>query len=200
MNQSGFDGKEYFSEQFSGLNISKKELSGLLFEGCEFSDCDFSEAVLKKCKFTECYFHNCNLSVINPGYSQFRNVEFDSCKLLGINWTRADWPKVSFFKLLSFQRCILNDSSFLGLALEEMVLQECRAHDVDFRGANLREANLSFTDFSRSLFNKTNLSYADFTESINYDIDIYNNDIKKAKFSRYEAVRLLDCLNIELIG
>ena len=39
-----------------------------------------------------------------------------------------------------------------------------------------------------------------FTEAVNYDINVLDNEIRKAKFSLYEAVRLLDCLEIELVG
>ena len=54
-------------------------------------------------------------------------------------------------------------------------------------------------DFANSLFNGTDLSGADFTEAINYQIDVNRNKIKGAKFSRYEAVSLLESLGIELI-
>jgi len=191
--------KEYISAHFLAINAVQAEFDGVVFESCEFKDCDFTEAAFTKCKFSDCRFINCNLSVVNLGYSQFRAVEFEGCKIIGVNWTKAHWPRISFFTVLNFQRCILNDSSFFGLALEEIIVQECKAHDVDFRGTNLRAANLSHTDFTNSLFNKTNLSAADFTEAMHYDIDILNNDIRKAKFSRYEAVRLLQCLDIELV-
>jgi hypothetical protein len=49
------------------------------------------------------------------------------------------------------------------------------------------------------LFGKTNLVSADMTEALNYNIDLHENNIKNAKFSRYEAMRLLDCLEIELV-
>ena len=55
------------------------------------------------------------------------------------------------------------------------------------------------TDFAGSLFNEINLAGADFTEASNCDIDVLNNGIRKAKFTRYEALDLLDSLGIELI-
>ena len=89
--------------------------------------------------------------------------------------------------------------SFFRLGLEQIVLKECKAHGVDFREGNFRGSNFTSTDFSGSMFNKTNLIGANFTNAINYNINIYLNDIKKAKFSRYEAVRLLDSIGIELV-
>ena len=80
-----------------------------------------------------------------------------------------------------------------------MVIEECKAHDVDFREGDFGESNFTYTDFSNSLFNNTNLTGTDFTEAVNYNIDIYFNEIKRARFSRYEAVRLLNNLGIELV-
>ncbi len=87
----------------------------------------------------------------------------------------------------------------MGLNLAELVLEECKAHYVDFRDGDFRDSNFSYCDFSNSLFNKTNLSGADFSEATEYNIDIYLNELRGAKFSRYEAVRLLECLEIELL-
>ena len=78
-------------------------------------------------------------------------------------------------------------------------MTECKAHEVDFRNGSFRDSEFSYTDFTLSLFGKTDLTGADFTEAVNYDIDIFDNKIEKAKFTRYEAVRLLNCLNVELL-
>jgi uncharacterized protein YjbI with pentapeptide repeats len=79
------------------------------------------------------------------------------------------------------------------------VLEHCKAHDVDFRSGSFTKAKFTNTDFTNSLFSKTNLKEADFSEAQNYTIDIFNNDIKGARFSRYEALSLLDSLEIDLI-
>ena len=89
--------------------------------------------------------------------------------------------------------------SKIGLSLNEIVIEECKAHEVDFREGSFCDANFTFTDFSNSLFNETNLSVSDFTETSNFQIDINYNIVKGAKFSRYEAVCLLESLGIELV-
>ena len=190
--------KEYLSSQFKDLDLSYEEISAINFESCIFTDCQFTEAVFDKCKFVDCRFVKCNLSVINPGYSKFLDVDFDQCKLVGVDWTKAAWSSFVVSSRINFSKCILNDSSFFGLKLEEISIEECKAHDVDFREGDFSEANFTYTDFTNSLFNRTNLVGADFTEATNYNIDIYLNEIKRAKFSRFEAIRLLDSLEIEL--
>jgi hypothetical protein len=102
-------------------------------------------------------------------------------------------------KWLKFYKSNVNDCSFFGLNLEEIIIDECSAKNADFREANVSGASFIHSDFSQSLFHNTNLSRADFSEASDYDIDIYENNITKAKFTRYEAVRLLESLDVELI-
>jgi len=191
--------KEYLSRTFVNLSVAGQEIGDVEFEECVFRDCNFSEACFRNCRFIDCSFIRCNLSVIKVPQSRFNGVVFDECKLIGIDWTRAAWPRLVFSVALKFSKCILNDSSFLGLSLDEICIEECKAHDVDFRDGSFRRGVFAYTDFSNSLFGKTNLSGADFSEAVNYDIDIFNNNLSKAKFSRHEAVRLLHCLDIELV-
>ena len=193
------DNVEYLSKQISGENFSGQKITSKEFEDCTFTECDFSDVTLDKCDFIDCHFIKCNLSVVKLGYSKFSDVVFEECKVIGVDWTKATWPNLTNYSQIKFHQCILNDSSFYGLGLEELVMEGCKAHDVDFREANVKEANFSGTDFLHSLFGKTNLSLANFSESINYSIDVYNNFIKGAKFCRYEAVSLLESLEIELV-
>ncbi len=190
---------EFLERQFAGLDLGRGTLSGKTFEACTFTACDFSELTLSQCKFVECEFKGCNLSLVKVQSSRFRSVVLEECKALGVDWSSADWPRFPSMAQLKFHKCILTDSSFFGLFLEECVFDSCKARDVDFREANLTDARCSFTDFGGALFGKTNLSGADFSDAIDYDIDIFDNRLKGAKFSRSEAVRLLTSLEIVLI-
>ncbi len=193
------DKAEYWSEQFRNLDCIGVEIASKEFEGCTFENCDFSDAIFKHCNFVDCEFVGCNLSNVKIEYSKYADVSFRDSKLIGINWTKATWPGLIFTSPIKFYTSILNDCSFYGLSLQELVLEECRARDVDFRDGDFSKSNFTYTDFTGSFFGKTNLSGADFTEATNYDIDIYQNRIEKARFSRFEAVRLLDSLEIELV-
>jgi len=202
--------KEYLSQNFSGLDLSDRSslsvladkdsiLTGKEFDDCTFFECNFSETIIRGSKFIDCLFIKCNLSVTKINQSKFSGVTFDECKMVGVDWTKASWTSIALTSPIKFVKCIINDSCFFGLSLSEIVCEECKAHDVDFREGDFSEANFMFTDFSNSLFSETNLTGADFTEATNYNINIYHNEIKRAKFSRYEAVRLLNSLDIELV-
>lgn len=190
---------EYFSEKISNLTLPDEELLNKEFEECEFVDCDFNQTIFRKCRFLDCSFTRCNLSVVKVPQSQFREVSFTECKVIGVDWTRASWSSIMFSASLKFHKSIINDSSFFGINLREIAIEECIAHDVDFRGGNFSGSNFRLTDFKDCLFSNTDLTGIDFTEATNYDIDVYSNKINNAKFDRYEAVRLLYSLGIELV-
>lgn len=181
-------------QDYSGASIGGKE-----FDGCTFRDCNFTEATFSRCTFSDCLFEDCNLSLVDLDYSRFSDVEFIGCKLVGVDWTRANWPQVLFSSPIRLIETILNESSFFGLTLQELVLEGCKAINVDFREGDFSNAQFTGTDFSGALFHRTNLSAVDFVDACDYSIDLFNNQIQGAKFDRFEALRLLDCLDVELI-
>ena len=190
---------EYSGESFERLNLAGAELSDRRFYDCEFLHCNFTESQLLNCTFDNCRFHDCNLSTVLLKGSALREVKFESCKLVGIDWTRARWPSVALSGMLAFDACILDGSSFFGLYLQELKLEACHAHDVDFAEADCEYASFIQTDFANSTFHHTRLGKADFTDALNYAIDVHTNSIAGAKFNLPEAVNLLRSLNIELV-
>jgi len=195
-----FDEKDdYYAVNFEGLDCAEIEIEAKEFDNCTFTKCDFSEAHFKKCKFIECDFVNCNLSLAKVEYSSFADVTFRNSKLIGIDWTTVAWSNLVKEAPVRFYQSIVNDCSFYGLCLQELVLEECKAHGVDFREGDFTGSNFTFTDLSGCLFGNCRLVGVDFSGAVNYGIDVYQNDIKGAKFSRFEALRLLDSLEVELV-
>lgn len=191
--------EEYFDVSFNKLELAGIHGKNIEFEECQFSDCDFSNAKFQNCKFVNCEFERCNLSLLDLANSRLFGVTFQDSKLVGVDWTKATWPVYHIDFELKFYRCILTDSSLFGLTLNELVLDECKLHDVDFREGDFTGSTMSHCDFTHSLFMRTNLQQVDFTESSNYAIDVLENQVKGAKFSRYEALNLLEYLGIELV-
>lgn len=191
--------KEFDDETFKDLDLDGAVLEGRRFRGCHFLRCNFSHASLVHCRFSDCDFVECNLSLTKVTSSGFADVTFTDCKMVGIQWTDAYWSSIRVAGALAFTRCILNDSTFFGLDLRELKLIDCRAIDVDFTGANCEDADFSHSDLRDSVFRKTRLARANFSDAQNYAIDVFNNDIKHAKFTLPEATSLLYSLDIELI-
>jgi len=193
------DHLDCFAEEFKGVDLHGQKITRAEFETCTFISCDFSETFFSSCRFIECTFINCNLSLMKLTSSKLSDLFFDGCKMIGIDWTMADWKSLLTPEPIRFKECILNDSNFFGLELEGLVMNECRAHEVDFRNALLQKASFKETDFKGALFDKTNLEQADFTEAQNTHINIYKNKLQGAIFSRYEALYLLETMGIELV-
>ncbi|MBJ7552694.1 pentapeptide repeat-containing protein [Marinomonas spartinae] len=191
--------QQYYDTAFNKLTQNDESILESEFEECEFNDCDFSSSTFAKCKFLNCTFRRCNLSLIEVPFSRFLESQFIESKLVGVIWTKAHWPPYITDPDLKFSQCILNDSSFFDLTLNDLSLLNCKLHDVDFRNANLAYSSIIHCDLSHSLFMKTNLYKADLTESYNFSINVLENNIDNAKFSRFEALSLLDSLNIELV-
>ena len=189
----------YLSKIFTELDLSSEALTMKDFEDCLFEDCNFCDTTFQKCNFAECCFLRCNFSNLKIKQSKFSDVTFDECKVIGIDWTQVAFPSVKLCSPFKFYKCILNDSIFFGLELDEIIIEDCKAHDVDFREGSFKNASFKYTDLENSLFHTTNLTSSNFTDAINYNIDVYLNEIKWAIFSLPEAVNLLNSLEIELV-
>lgn len=189
---------EHVDQIFEKIDLPSKEIDSNEFVGCIFLNCDFSEKVFRSCNFEECQFQKCNLSLMKVIDSSFSNTTIKDSKAIGINWTEMLWPNIRLSCPLKFLNCDISLCTFIGLDLREIIIKECRAHDVDFRETDLRKADMTYTDFANSQFIETDLTRANFTHAINYSIDIYLNKIAKAKFALPEALSLLNSLDIEL--
>lgn len=190
--------EDNFAEEYEDLNIRSKEFTKIEFDECIFRKCDFSSSSFINCIFTGCYFYNCDLSLIKILNTKFSDINFIDCKVIGVDWTKASWDSL-VNKPIKFKNTVINSSSFYGLKLESMEVKDCEARDVDFREANLKESNFTCTDFQKSIFFNTNLTKVNFSYAQNFNIDIKNNILKGALFSRYEALTLLNGLEIEFI-
>ena len=80
------------------------------------------------------------------------------------------------------------------------MIEQCVARNVDFRAGDFSNASFKNTDLGGAMFSDTNLTKSDFTDATNFHIDIFKNKLKKAKFDRFEAVRLLESLEIEIVS
>ncbi|HGC5725807.1 MULTISPECIES: pentapeptide repeat-containing protein [Legionella] len=190
---------EYYEQKFSNLSYPSTIIEDKLFEGCQFVSTNFSESQFIRCKFIDCEFKNCNLSTVQFKASSFKDITFFESKVTGVNWTMLNWPHIRLSSPFQFYSSIISHSSFYGLELQELVIEACIAHDVDFREADLRRANFKLTDFEKSQFVHTKLYASDFTEAHSYSIDPTQNDIRKAKFSFPDAIHLLDGFDIQII-
>jgi uncharacterized protein YjbI with pentapeptide repeats len=192
-------GSQYNDQVFKGLTLSNDSVISSSFHECRFVGNSFVETNFQNCRFIQCEFNGCDLSLAQFTSCVFSGVQFEASRLIGIDWTRADWNTSSLGKPVKFDKCNISHSTFIGLKLDTITIIDCTAHDVDFREADLSRTDFDGTDLTESLFLNTNLSKADFSGARNYAISPETNTLKGAKFSLPEAMSLLFNLDIVLV-
>jgi uncharacterized protein YjbI with pentapeptide repeats len=186
----------YADEVFKEVRVEHVELVSSEFHDCVFFHSSFAESVFGHCRFVNCVFRECDLSLIKVPESSFSSTLFENSKIMGVNWTEAHWPKAGLANPVSFSKCAISHSTFIGLSLQSVQIRDCVATDVDFREADLSQADFGSTDLSQSIFGNTNLSEADLSRARNYRIDPGQNVLKQARFSLPEAMSLLHSMDI----
>ncbi len=194
-----FKEKEYWAETFESLVFNDNDIKGIEFDDCTFKNCDFKGMEFKQCRFIDCHFKQCDMNVVKFMGSRFEGTAFEDSKLTGVDWTLVDYSEFIQEAPFSFVRCVLDYSSFFGEKLENLVIKKSSVVEVDFREATLVGANFSESDLSESQFRHTDLSSSDFRDATSYTIDLRINTITGAKFSRDEAISLLESLEITLV-
>jgi len=200
MAQSIHSHKQYQERTFQRLELSQVSLVHCEFIECVFRDCLFSEVTFSNCRLIRCRFEGCDFSLAQFPGAILASAHFGTSKLIGVDWTLADWSSPRIGDGLIFEGCNLNYSTFIGLSLPGLRIVNCSAKNVDFRDADLTGADFNGTDLSESLFLNTNLSGADLSQAQNYTIPPLKNVLKSARFSLPEALSLLYSLEIEIAG
>jgi uncharacterized protein YjbI with pentapeptide repeats len=190
--------KTYSDQNFKALKLDQESLRSAGFHDCQFKQVSFVGARLIDCRFANCTFTNCDFSLVQIPGCLLSSVLFERCKLVGINWTEADWTSVRLGEPLAFKECALNHSTFIGLDMQEVRMIGCTVIGVDFREANLSLADFSDSDLQESLFLHTDLTSANLSKARNYTIAPGENTLKQARFAMPEALSLLYNLDILL--
>lgn len=188
-----FESQNYYEQTFEKILLDSAVVSVKTFEDCIFKDCRFINSSFERSRFLNCHFQGCVISAVNLLDARFIRPVFRKCKVLGIDWT-----KTRLLQEPEFYECQLNLSNFRMIKISKAKIINCEAMEVEFTETVLAGAILTGTNFNKSRFFKTDLSGADLRGAKNYEIDITNNDIRKAKFSYPEAFALLNNLDITI--
>ncbi|WP_101689381.1 pentapeptide repeat-containing protein [Dysgonomonas massiliensis] len=194
--------REYENVQFTNESLSELEIANVYFDDCRFEGCDFSYTVFVDCTFVNCVFRNCNMLLVKIPNTNFNEVAFENCDMIGVDWTVARWFRSSKRTKqnfpITFRSSRLNNSIFIGLDLTNVLFDDCIIKEAFFKDASMENAVFGKCDLDGAIFNNTYLRGADFSSARNYTIDIRQNNISRAKFSLPEAMSLIYSLDIEL--
>lgn len=195
-----FDLNGYSNQTFTHIVLEETWLKQITFQHCQFKQCKFLGVMFDKVIFIDCDFESCDLSLSKFTGCKLSEVSFKNSKLIGINWTQLNWPLIKLTSPLYFYQSNISHSSFYELDLADLIVEDCKAHEVDFREANLNRACFMGSDLQHSLFMHTNLKHANFINATNYSIDIQQNILTHASFSFPDVIGLLNHLNINISG
>jgi uncharacterized protein YjbI with pentapeptide repeats len=92
---------------------------------------------------------------------------------------------------MNFDTCLMNLTSFYKLKIKQKVFENCSLNEADFTEADLTEAEFDNCDLKRAIFDRSILVKTNFRTARNFNIDIENNKIKGAKFSKENLSGLL---------
>lgn len=186
--------KVHQDKTFSQIDYTEKQLKNREFINCEFVSCDFSKSDLSHNDFVDCKFKQCNFSLTVVVGTGFRDVTFDGCKILGIDFSKCNKFLFSF----QFEKSHLDYSTFYGTKLRKTKFIDCSLKQTDFEEADLtasvfQNCDLSGTSFVRSVLEKT-----DFRSARNFSLDPAVNKVKQAKFSALNLSGLLHHFNLDI--
>lgn len=186
---------KYFDDKtFENKDYTESPLEEGEYESCTFKNCNFLAVDLSKNRFLGSHFINCNLSNAKIHKASFQDVQFANCKMLGLSFDDCN----AFNFSIHLEQCMLNHSVFYQVDLRKTTFKRCQLHEVDFTKANLDSVVFNQCDLASATFEGTHLQQTDFRNASNYSIDPEINNIKGARFSVPEVLRLLEKYDIDV--
>lgn len=165
------------------------------YEGCNFIHCNFSGVDLSKFVFINCQFEGCNLSLTKIHQVLFRDVKFKGSKMIGLQFGTTN----AFGLSISFDDCILSNSSFYQTKLQGTLFKNSKLNEVDFSDCDLTGAIFDQCDLLNAIFDNSNVEKVDFSTAVNYSIDPDRNKIKKSKHASAQLGGLLEKYKIDVV-
>lgn len=189
-----FELTEYTDQTFETIELEDASWAGKTFTNCRFVRCRFIRMNLTGALLSDCVFDHSELSLPLVTGCGMRQVSFEECKLVGVDFTKCN---VNLFGI-SFKQSLIDTCNFSSLKLKKTPFLNCTIRDSRFIQSLLNEADFSGSDLERTLFHQCELEKANFIRAKNYSIDPMTSKVAGAKFSLPEAVSLLTSLGITL--
>jgi len=179
-------------------DVSWERVEESEFHGCTFVGSNLSEAIVSDTRFVECRFERCDFSLWKPSGSLIGSCRFEDSRLLGIDWTLADWPRVALYEANVFLRCDLSMGTFADLELGSIHFIECRLRESSFRFARMAGADLRGSDCLGTDFQGADLSGAGLVGAIGLLVDPLSSKLQGATVDAAAGIAILGSLGINL--
>lgn len=186
----------YFeNETFTSLDLQNADLADKEFYRCTFENCQLQESRWKDTTLEACIVRGCNVTRAQLGRAALRDVRFESCKLMGI-----DWSNIGSNPEFSFADSGLSYCSFVGLSLRKMEFVRCVAREVNFFDLDLTDSDFTGTDLAGSTFRGCTLTRTDFSGTQGAFLDPAHNRMKDTRVPLESVVHLAKTLGMLVTG
>lgn len=175
-------------------SFAEADLKRITFRNCRFDGCDFTQAYLNNSKCIDCTWIRCNMSLVRWDGCRLQGARFEECKIVGANFSKCD----PLFFAVGFKKCLLETCNFSDIDLKGTSFAGSTLRETHFSQVKLAHADFHDCTFKGGLFHHTDLTGANFLNASNFSIDPTTNILKKARFSKEEAIALLSYLGILL--
>lgn len=158
---------------FTGINLSRVDLSGKILHsvnlsnanlsGAELSEADLFGANLSEANLSHANLHTANLTSVNLGKTKFTNANLSEVNLHCANLSEANLSGVNLssvhlFSKTSFSKANLSKANLTGLNLRESQLMKADLSNANLSNtnllkANLQGANLEGAELQQALYN-----------------------------------------------
>ena len=189
------DAAEYDNQSFGRDTPVPAQLERADFTDCTFAGCPLGAVHLLGCRFFDCRFERVDASAADFTDCTFRGTTFVDCKLLGINWTI-----LRSLQACTWERCLLDDSSFQALELEAVEWIECRLRQADFSDCNLRRAKFHGSLLEGANFNGAQLAQADFAGVDDLTLDPHHVRLSDTSVEMAVVLRMATLLGLKIVG
>ena len=169
------------------------------FRGCTFAGADLHGVLVRSSRFIECHFERCDLSLWRPVDSLFGASRFEDCRMLGIDWTLAVWPRVPLHGPNVFVRCEMSMGTFANLDLGPVTFEECRLRDVSYRETRMDGGRLDRSDCLGADFHGADLTGAGLVGVDGLAVDPRVTKLEGASVDGVAGAAILDMLGINLV-
>jgi fluoroquinolone resistance protein len=179
------EGDSFDEETFVGLDLAGADLGGKAFTGCTFRNVKLPESRWARARLEDCTFEACDLTRLAPAEMALRGVQFNRCKMMGVDWTGVgEYPD------LNFADCNLDYCTFTSLRLRKTAFVQCSLVEASFVDADLTEARFNSCRLTGARFERCDLRKASFAGSQDLLLDPATNQVKGASIP-IEAALLL---------
>lgn len=150
-----YEGYAFQEIDFAQINL--RDLYKVEFSHCSFYKCNFAGVRLENCFFVDVSFEKSDFSNANAALCSLRRVVFQSCKMVGADWSDGVFSFVKWMDTVGryvnfthskfedslFCRCDFTEAILEQCVLKRLVLTECNLQQVSFFGTPLKNIDLS---------------------------------------------------------